>query len=129
MSDHFILDIVEDDDGVPVVHAATPASVVMVTDADDLNEKLVAFSDPFKNRVLPNTKESRRVYLTRYMPALRFYCKQFNVEIPDWLAESTQWEEMSDDEKQQRFGTTDLNLREFQPVKCPDIAIVREQQQ
>jgi hypothetical protein len=127
MSDHFILDVVEDDDGEPVVHAATPSSVVMVTDADDLNEKLVAFSDPFKNRVLPNTKQARLLYLTRYMPALRFYCKQFKVDVPDWLAESTQWDEMSDEEKQKKFGTADLKLREFQPVKCPDIAVVREQ--
>jgi hypothetical protein len=129
MSDYFILDVVEGDDGVPAVHAATPSSVVMVTDADDLNAKLEAFADPFKNRVLPNTSKARLLYLTRYMPALRFYCKQFNVEVPDWLAESTQWEEMSDGEKQKKFGTTDLNLREFQPIKCPDIAIVREQQQ
>ena len=81
MSDYFILDVVEDDDGEPVVHAATPSSVVLVTDADDLEEKLIAFSDPFKNRVLPNTKKARLLYLTRYMPALRYYCNQFKVDV------------------------------------------------
>jgi len=128
MSDLFILSVVKDDDGMPVVHAATPASVMVINNAEELTAKLEGFADPFKNRLLPNTKTSHLLYLTRYMPALRFYCKQFSVEVPEWLEENTMWEEMSDKEKKKRFGTTELNLREFQPIRTPDIAVVREQQ-
>lgn len=121
----FMLDVSSDDGGS--LHVITPSSVLMIHSVDELNERLEAFSDPIKNKVVPNTEKARRWYVEKILPALRFYCDRLGVEQPDWLATNGHWERMSDEEKQQLFGPEPLKLREFAPVNCPDIAVVREE--
>jgi len=122
--DYFMLDITKDG-----LHVTTPSSVLMIHSADELNERLEAFSDPIKNKVVKNNPKDRRWYVEKILPALRFYCDRLGVEKPDWLATNGHWERMSDEEKKQLFGPEQLRLREFAPVNQPDIAVIREEEQ
>lgn len=122
---YFMIDVVSDAGG-PALHVATPASVLVVRDADDLRAKLSAYSDPVKNKVVKNTAKDRRWYVEKVQPALRYYCDRFEVDVPDWLATNGHWERMSDEEKEKLFGPEPLKLREFARVECPDIAVVRD---
>ena len=119
----FMLDIGNDG-----LHVITPASVLMIHDANELTERLEAFSDPIKNKVIKNTPKDRRWYVEKILPALRFYCDRLGVEKPGWLATNGHWERMDDEEKVHLFGSDPLVLREFAPVNQPDIEVVREEQ-
>lgn len=124
--DYFMLDIV-DDGGDPSLHVTTPSSVLVVGDANQLQERLTAFSDPIKNKVVQNTAKARRWYVEKVLPALRYYCDRFGVEQPSWLSTNGHWERMTDEEKQRLFGPEPLKLREFAQVARPDIAVVRDE--
>lgn len=119
---YFMLDIAEDG-----LHVTTPMSVLMIHNANELNERLEAFSDPIKNKVVKNTPKDRRWYVEKILPALRFYCDRLGVEKPDWLATNGHWERMSPEEQKNLFGPEPLRLRDFAPVNQPDIAVIREQ--
>ena len=80
----FMLDITDEDGGA--LHVTTPASVLMIHSAEELTERLNAYSDPIKNRVVKNTPKARRWYVEKILPALRFYCDRYGVDQPDWLA-------------------------------------------
>jgi len=121
---YFMLDITDGN-----LHVTTPASVLMIHSADELNERLEAFSDPINNKVVKNTPKDRRRYVEKILPALRFYCERLGVEQPDWLATNGHWERMSDEEKKHLFGPEPLRLREFAPVNQPDIAVIREEEE
>jgi hypothetical protein len=121
----FMLDIDAAEGGG--LHVITPASVFMIHDAQELEERLEAFSDPIKNKVVQNTPKTRRWYVEKILPALRFYCDRLGVEQPAWLATNGHWERMTDEEKALLFGPGPLKLREFAPVNCPDIAVVRDE--
>jgi hypothetical protein len=125
--DYFMLDLVGDDGGG--LHVITPSSVLMIHSAEELNERLEAFSDPIKNKVVKNTPKERRWYVEKVLPALRFYCDRMGVEQPSWLATNGHWERMEDEEKQQLFGPEPLKMREFAPVNCPDIVVAREEEE
>jgi len=123
----FILEIdpgVEGD--VPSLHALTPASVLVVLGREDLEQKLAAFADPVRNKVVRNAPKDRRWYVEKILPALRFYCDKYDVEQPSWLVGNNHWEGMPRDEQERLFGPGDLRFREFRPVSCPDIAVVRD---
>jgi hypothetical protein len=121
----FILEI-DDDGGDPVLHALTPASVLVVLGADDLREKLDAFSDPIRNGVVRNTPRGRRWYVEKILPALRFYCAKYDVEVPSWLVGNNHWKGMPPEEQEHLFGSGELRFREFRPVNVPDIAVARD---
>jgi hypothetical protein len=121
----FMLDVVDDAES-PALHVATPGSVLVISSVEQLQERLVAFSDPVKNKVVQNTTKARRWYVEKVLPALRYYCGRFGVEQPGWLATNGHWERMTDEEKQRLFGPEPLKLREFAPIQCPDIAVVRD---
>lgn len=123
--DYFMLDIVGDED--PALHVTTPASVFVIGDANQLQEKLDAFSDPIKNGAIKNTEKDRRWYVEKVLPALRFYCDRLGVKQPDWLATNGHWMRMTDEEKQRLFGPEPIKLRDFQQVARPDIAVVRDE--
>lgn len=120
----FILEI-DDDGGEPALRVTTPAAVLVVLSADDLASKLVQFSDPVANGVVRNSRHGRRWYVEKILPALRFYCAKFGAAVPDWLADTDRWVDLPDEDKDLLFGPGDLRLREFQQVRCPDIAVVR----
>ncbi len=121
----FILEVDDGDEG-PSLHALTPASVLVVLGPEDLERKLHAFSDPVNNGVVRNAPRDRRWYVEKILPALRYYCGKYDVEQPDWLVGNNHWEGMDDEERRRLFGPEDLRFREFSPVNCPDIAVVRE---
>ena len=124
----FILEIDDDGDSGPSFHALTPASVLVVLGRGDLESKLRAFSDPIHNKVVRNTKKDRRWFVEKILPALRFYCGKYDVEVPDWLVGNNHWEGMSREEQLALFGPGDLRFREFMPVNNPDIAVIRDDQ-
>lgn len=121
----FILEIDDGEDG-PSLHALTPAAVVVVLGPDDLRAKLDAFSDPVRNGVVRNAPRDRRWYVEKILPALRFYCGKYDLEVPDWLVGNNHWEGMSPEEQERLFGPGELRFREFRPANCPDIAVVRD---
>lgn len=125
--DYFMLDIVDDAEG-PALHVTTPASVLVVHDVDDLQQKLEAYSDPIDSGAVKNTPQARRWFVEKTLPALRFYCDRIGVPQPDWLATNGHWERMSDQDKQRLFGPEPLKLREFAPVARPDLQVVREEE-
>lgn len=122
----FILEIDDAGDG-PSLHVLTPASVLVVLDADDLERKLAAFSDPVASGVVRNSPRGRRWYVEKILPALRYYCGKYDVDVPGWLQSNDHWEEMSEDELEHLFGPGELRLREFAPANCADIAVVRDE--
>jgi len=126
--DYFMLDLV-DDGGEPALHVTTPASVLVISDADVLQEKLAAFSDPVKNKVVSNTAKARRWYVEKTLPALRYYCDRFGVQQPDWLSTNGHWERMTDEDKTRLFGPDPLKLRDFVQVERPDIEVVRNEEE
>lgn len=111
-----------DDDGL---HVVTPASVMSIHDADELRQKLDAYSDPIKNKAIKNTTEDRRWYVEKILPALRFFCDRYGVDQPGWLATNGHWDRLSGDEKVRLFGPEPIKMREFAPVECPDIQVQR----
>jgi hypothetical protein len=123
----FMLDIDASDGGG--LHVITPSSVLMIHNADELNERLEAYADPIKNKVVQNTPKARRWYVEKILPALRFYCDRLGVEQPGWLSTNGHWERMTDEEKSVLFGPEPLKFREFAPVNQPDIAVVREEEE
>lgn len=120
----FILEIDEGDDG-PSIRALTPASVLVVLGRADLEDKLEAFADPVRNKVVRNSPQGRRWYVEKVLPTLRFYCGKYEVDVPPWLTDNEYWEGMPNEEKERLFGSGDLRFREFTPVNCPDIAVQR----
>jgi len=121
----FILEV-DDGDGGPSIHALTPASVLVVLGPDDLGRKLEAFSDPVRNGAVRNAPVDRRWYVEKVLPALRFYCHKYDVEVPAWLVGNNHWEGMTSEEQAWLFGPGELRFREFSPVNVPDIAVVRD---
>lgn len=123
---YFILEV-SDEDGVPTISAYTPPQVLVVQDADDLQQKLDKYADPFNGHALPNTRDDRRWYVEKIRPALRFYCRKFEVDVPEWLSNDGVWVDRDPEELEAMFGTDRLKLREFQRLNNPDIAVVREE--
>ena len=126
--DYFMLDIT-DDGGDPALHVTTPASVLVISSVEQLQERLTAFSDPIKNKVVKNTTKARRWYVEKILPALRYYCDRLGVPQPPWLATNGHWERMTDEEKKRLFGPEPLKMRDFAPVARPDIAVIRDDDQ
>lgn len=124
----FILEVDDGDEG-PSIHALTPSSVLVVHGTDQLNEMLEAFSDPVKNGAVQNTAKARRWYVEKILPTLRHYCDKYEVDQPEWLVGNNHWEGMSRDEQEQLFGPGELKLREFQSVNCPDIQVIRDEEE
>lgn len=124
--DVFMLDI--DGDG-GALHVITPASVLSVHDAEALSELLTKYEDPVRNKVIKNTSKDRRWFVEKVLPALRFFCKRYGVDVPSWLATNGHWERMTDEERAQLFGPEPLRFREFMPVEQPDIQVIREEEE
>lgn len=124
----FLLEI-DDGPAGPSLHALTPASVLVVLDEDDLEEKLAAFSDPIRNGVVRNAPRDRRWYVEKILPALRYYCGKYEVDVPGWLANNDHWEGMPEDQQERLFGPGELRLREFAYANCADIAVASDDQE
>lgn len=124
----FILEIDGDGDDA-AISAITPYAVIVVTSPDDLAAKLRDFSDPVGNGVVKNSRRGRRWYVEKILPALRYFCRKYQVDQPDWLADVGRWKDLSGADSERLFGPGDLRLREFQQTRCPDIAVVRPDDQ
>lgn len=126
----FLLTVVNDGE-VPSIRAVTPPQVVTVRSPEDLDQVLQQWLS-FDTELLEGSRSRQRQlerlrYVEEVRPALRYYCKKLGTETPDWLKDGDRWDGDGDD-VEKLFGVPEVHLREFAPLACPDIAVVRDQQ-
>jgi len=92
----------------------SPETVLRVRTQGDLLKLLEFYSCPFIELRTPRTKFARRHYVERVRPALRWYCRQFSVPTPTWLANDESILLCSPSEARALFGTRPLAIREFE---------------
>lgn len=116
--DHFIFDLVENPKAKTgkSPRVTSPNSVIRIHDVNELKAQLKHYGRPFIKLQLPDTTFARKFYVEKVRPALRYYCMKFSVSIPDWLKDDHYFENLPDSEKKSLFGTTDLSIKEFQPL-------------
>lgn len=118
--DHFIFDVVDAPHSRlgKQARAISPSKVINITSIEELKSQLEHYSSrPFLKHLLPDSTFARKNYVTLIRPALRYYCQKYQVKIPEWLKDDSQYTNMPDDKKKDMFGTTDLKIKEFQPIK------------
>jgi hypothetical protein len=92
-----------------------PTDVLHIESREELEAHLRHFSRPFLKH-LHATPFARRNHVEKIRPALRYYCKKFGVELPDWLKDDSYYTDLPDHEKRDLFGTHQLNIREFKRI-------------
>lgn len=98
------------------VEYVKPETVLKCTTKKQLQKYLDWYSYPFiKNRV-PDEKSARRQYVEKVRPALRWYCKKFGVDVPEWLKSNGGYDKLSPEDHEQHFGKDPLDVREFQEM-------------
>ncbi len=90
-----------------------PSRIVRCRTRRDLDGLLVRYGDP---RQIPNNVAARRRYVEEVRPALRWYCRVFNVPVPPWLLGNGLADGTSDAERVLLFGPEPLRVREFLPM-------------
>lgn len=102
-------------DGSPTVHLAYPDYFVRPENADDLKEYFARWLKPNIDQ-LGDTPDDRLTYIQQIRPALRYFCKKYNVQIPSTLEGNGVWESMSVEDKLKTFGVAKFLTLEF-PAK------------
>lgn len=95
----------------------TPSMVVHIKDKEELKLQLEHYKKPFIGDLVPNSKIARRNLVEHVRPALRYWCKKFGQEIPEWLQNEDEWTKMEDQQKLDFFGVTKLTVKEFKKFK------------
>lgn len=117
-NDHFIFDLVENPKSKtgksPRITA--PRDVIRISDRKELQAQLAHYNRPFIKLLLPESKFARKFYVEKVRPALRYYCQKYNEPVPEWLKDDHYFENLSDKEKLDMFGTVELKIREFKPM-------------
>lgn len=90
-----------------------PAKVVRCHNKEALQSLLNFYSYPFIKMRLPDDPAARRRYVEQVRPALRWFCKKFQTEIPQWLLGNAHYDDMPGKEKSDYFGPGDLKVFEF----------------
>ena len=122
--DHAIFAI-EEKDGKKRPTVLTPSKALPVHSKDELEEQLKHYSKAngatFLRHVVPDSQTARLRYMTRTRPALRFYCKKFQVDVPDWLRDDAAFSTMNKHELLELFGEAiKFPVREFEKIKWPN---------
>lgn len=65
--------------------------------------------------VTPDSQRARRLHVERVRPALRWFCRAFQVRVPSWLASDNCFLELPRAEHDAMFGPAPLSIREFVP--------------
>jgi len=120
MDDHAIFELVRAD-GKKRARVTTPKDTLRVHDADELRAQLDHYSKAngvtFLRHVVVDSQQARLQYVKYLRPALRYYCKKFGVQVPDWLKADTAFSTLSAHEQHTLFGeTVKFPVREFAEV-------------
>lgn len=127
LDNHYIFEVVnaKHTKSGKALKVSTPSDAVRIHDKKELTAQLEHYSHPLlRHTVQPNTPFARKHYVEKIRPALRFYCKKFGVQVPEWLANDDIYRNMDEDKKKDLFGTSELNFRDFLPANTPGSATV-----
>jgi hypothetical protein len=117
--DHFILekrDVARSRSG-KAVRVTSPDKVLPIHDEKELKLQLEHYSRGILKFICPNSTFARLFYVEKTRPALRFYCAKFGVAVPEWLKNEDYFLSLTEREKLDLFGTTELRPREFTKIK------------
>lgn len=105
-------------DGTKGARVDTPESVVPIKDRNELDHQLVHYARLAFAHTTPDNQIARRKYVELIRPALRYYCKKFGREVPDWLRNDDYYTKvMTPEERTRHFGTKPLRIGEFQKLR------------
>jgi hypothetical protein len=127
--DHFIFEVVDapHKKSGKAIKVSTPEGVHRIESKDELVVQLAHYSHPFiRHTVMPKTKFARKHYVEKTRPALRYYCKKYQVEVPAWLANEDYFVNLPEKEKLELFGTSTLSIREFTPLVHVPMTVEQE---
>ena len=115
---HLSMELYDREDGTKGIKATRPDQVVRIHDKEELEYQLKHYANPDLMSVVPDSEFARKRYVEKIRPTLRYYCKKFGVECPQWLKNDKFFtDHMSAQERQQYFGTQKLSIREFKKLK------------
>lgn len=116
--DHVVFRLKSRSDGKKGIEVLTPMQVLPVHDADELKAQLRHYAQLLLSRTTVDSIDARRHYMEQIRPALRYFCKKYGVEAPDWLKTDDYYlNTMSVQERHKLFGLKPLRIGEFQKVK------------
>jgi len=117
--DHVILEPYHKKNGKKGIRITRPSDVTDIGDKEELEAALAHYSKPLLQHLVPDSQHARKHYIERIRPALRYYCKKFGKKVPKWLETDDYYlKRMSDEEKNQQFGTTELHVHEFSKFRA-----------
>jgi hypothetical protein len=90
-----------------------------IESADDLAKAMDFFKHPFVFQRIPPTKHARRWFVVKVRPALRWFCKMYQQDVPPWLNGNGIYDAMSPEERQEIFGQPELTVQEFDDDDAP----------
>lgn len=94
-----------------------PSKIVRCHNKEDLERLLEWYSYPFIKLRVPDNTFARRRYVEQVRPALRWFCKKFQQDIPEWLQGNGHYDFMSSEEMTDFFGEGPLQVFEFDEHK------------
>lgn len=116
-SKHVIFRSKKREDGSKGVEAWSPERVVEIHTHEELESQLQHYSQML-SQSLPEDKDVLRHHVELVRPALRFYCKKFQVEPPKWLADDKYFtEHLTDSDRARMFGDKPLRIGEFRNLR------------
>ena|ERR1700748_3062901 len=117
-SDHVIFRTIARGDGEKGIQVDTPEKVIPIHSPEELESQIAHYSKLLLNLHTADNIAAHRKYVELIRPALRFFCKKYNVQAPNWLATDDYYTKtMSAQERQKLFGTRPLRIGEFQQLK------------
>lgn len=116
-SDHVVFRTHNRTDGTKSVQADTPEKILPIHSKNELDAQLKHYAKFLMSLTTGSNTAARRKYVEMIRPALRFYCKKYNVVAPDWLRDDSYFTEMPASERQKHFGMKPLRIGEFQKMK------------
>jgi len=90
-----------------------PDKILKCRSKEELQHLLDWYSYPFIKMRVPDLPVARRRYVEEVRPALRWFCKRYQMDIPEWLKGNAHYEDMPKEEFSDFFGEGDLQVHEF----------------
>lgn len=105
-------------DGTKGIEAHTPEKVLPILSRAELEAQLKHYAKFLLSLTTGSSVAARRKYVELIRPALRYYCKKFNVKAPDWLSSDDYYTKTMDTATRQKaFGMRPLRIGEFQKLQ------------